>query len=340
MIDFLLENKSYIIGVLGLIMAYISGIWGVFIIEIAIYLLAVEFLCQKYPKYRKKVALYLGLILIIIFIVVFFYHYNKGRGCVRILNKQYEQANEFGPLSRAFKKKSGIDVTIMSPNPEQYSEISKEKYGGKGDFPTIFMISGYHDLNKYKMDCYDLTNTGVAKELMNDEFALKGLDGHIYGLGFIVESFGITVNTTLLEDAGYKISDIHSFSDLKHIVQDISARKEKLGFAAFTTGTVGKKSGYYRLANMHQQSLFIMKCRTAVLILKGILRERTWMLFRIMLIYVLIMPPPRAKRQLIARLKMRDGNLRRVRLCFIRMVLGRIKSYKRDWLKIDQVKWL
>lgn len=248
MVDYLTNHLSSVIGIIGLLSGLISHIAGFLLIEIAIYIFVIGYIHAKYPRHKIVLDFIFGLIGIIVFVVAFT-HYHKTRGCVHILNKQYAHQEEFGPLIRAFEKESGIDVTIESPNPEKYPEIYNERYSGKGDFPTLFMIGGHHDLDKYGRDCLDLTGTDVAKELTSDDFALKGSNGRTYGLAFIVESFGIAVNTTLLQEAGYSISDIRSFSDLEHIAKDITVRKEKLGFAAFTTGTVGQESGYYRLAH-------------------------------------------------------------------------------------------
>ena len=235
-----------IVQLISMLAYYLSGILVIILIALGCYICFSIYFWKKRPQHKLKLVL-LGLIIIAVFGTVYIYQ-NRAQGCVHILNKQYEQRDEFGPLIRSFEKKSGIEVTIESPNPEDYMRIYQERYSGIGDFPTLFMISGHYDLDKYIQDCLDLTGEDVAKELTNDDFALKGSDGKIYGIGFIVEAFGIAVNTTLLEEAGYKISDIHSFSDLKYIVQDITARKEKLGFAAFTTGTIGRESGNYRLA--------------------------------------------------------------------------------------------
>lgn len=237
---------SIIIQIISLLIYYISGILVMFLIALVSYICFYKYILRKHPEHKRRLRL-IGLIIIVIFGTVY-YHQNRAQGCVHILNKQYEQRDEFGQLIRSFEKKKRIKVTIESPNPEDYRRIYQERYSGIGDFPTLFMISGHYDLDKYEKDCLDLTGKNIVKKLEDDQFALKGSDGKIYGIGFIVEAFGIAVNTTLLEDAGYKLSDIHSFSDLKYIVQDITARKKELGFAAFTTGTVGRESGNYRLA--------------------------------------------------------------------------------------------
>ena len=46
------------------------------------------------------------------------------------------------------------------------------------------------------------------------------------------------MNTDLLSQAGYTVDDIQSFEDLKAVAEDITARKDELGFAAFTLSLI------------------------------------------------------------------------------------------------------
>ena len=174
--------------------------------------------------------------------------YNTA-GRVRIINKKYAQDADFQRLARRFEEESGIKVTVESPNPAKYPEtLEKEITGNKND-PTLFMLSGSNDFEQYGAECLDLTGCAAAQELVDDSYTLKGQNGKVYGLACIVESYGLCVNTRLLEKAGYSVSDIESFSDLSHVVRDITSRKKELGFSAFTRPSVGiGVSGDYRFA--------------------------------------------------------------------------------------------
>ena len=59
-----------------------------------------------------------------------------------------------------------------------------------------------------------------------------------------VESYGIIVNKTLLAEAGYTLEDIQSFDDLKRVAEDITARKDALGFAAFSSAGMDGSSNW------------------------------------------------------------------------------------------------
>ena len=170
------------------------------------------------------------------------------RGTVRILNKKEDKELEFEQLASRFHQESGIKVTVETPE-GKYSDTLQEKLTGTEYDPTLFMLGGLNDFEQYGFECLELGGTAAAQELEDETYTLKGANGKIYGLACIVEAYGLAVNTRLLEKAGYQISDIQSFSDLKRVAEDITARKKELGFSAFTAPSVSPGvSGDYRFA--------------------------------------------------------------------------------------------
>ena len=66
----------------------------------------------------------------------------------------------------------------------------------------------------------------------------------VAGIAYVIESYGIIVNKTLLQQAGYAVEDIQSFEDLKAVAEDITARKAELGFSAFTSAGMDSSSDW------------------------------------------------------------------------------------------------
>ena len=58
--------------------------------------------------------------------------------------------------------------------------------------------------------CYDLSDSDIYKELTSDDYALKDGDS-VAGIGYVIETYGIITNKTLLKEAGYTPDDIKSF---------------------------------------------------------------------------------------------------------------------------------
>ena len=116
----------------------------------------------------------------------------------------------------------------------------------KSDAPTLFQVNGPVGLANWKDYCYDLSGTKIAGDLTSDTYALKDGD-QMLGIGYVIESYGLITNKTLLEKAGYTVDDIKSFDDLKKVAEDITARKDELGFSAFTSaGMDGSSDWRYR----------------------------------------------------------------------------------------------
>ena len=81
---------------------------------------------------------------------------------------------------------------------------------GKSEAPTLFQVNGPVGLANWKDYCYDLSGSDIYTQLTSDDYALKEGDT-VYGIAYVIESYGIITNKTLLEKAGYTLEDIQSF---------------------------------------------------------------------------------------------------------------------------------
>ena len=88
-----------------------------------------------------------------------------------------------------------------------------------------------------------MSDTEVYKQLTSEDFALKDGD-KVAGIGYVIESYCIICNKKLLAEAGYYMDDIKSFADLKKVAEDITARRDELGFDAFTSAGMDGSSDW------------------------------------------------------------------------------------------------
>ena len=88
-----------------------------------------------------------------------------------------------------------------------------------------------------------VSGSAVAGELSNDAFALMDGDS-MAGIGYVIETYGIIYNKDLLSQAGYTEEDITDFDSFKAVVEDITARKDELGFSAFTSAGMDGSSDW------------------------------------------------------------------------------------------------
>ena len=163
-------------------------------------------------------------------------------GKVYYLNFKPEQDEAWQDLAAKYTEETGVPVTVVTAASGQY-ETTLMSEMAKSDAPTLFQVNGPVGLASWKDYCYDLSGSKIAGELTSDSYSLKDGDATL-GIGYVIESYGLITNKTLLEQAGYKAEDIKSFDDLKKVAEDITARKDELGFAAFTSAGMDGSSDW------------------------------------------------------------------------------------------------
>ena len=167
---------------------------------------------------------------------------DTATGKVYYLNFKPEQDQDWQDLAKAYTEETGVPVTVLTAASGTYEEKLTSEIA-KTDAPTLFQVNGPVGLASWKDYCYDLKDSQIYGELTSDSFALKDGDA-VAGIGYVIESYGLITNTALLEKAGYTTDDIKSFADLKKVAEDITARKDELGFAAFTSAGMDGSSDW------------------------------------------------------------------------------------------------
>ena len=166
----------------------------------------------------------------------------EDKGSVYYLNFKPEQDKQWKELAEIYEKETGIEVVVETAASGQYETTLKAAMA-KSDAPTLFQVNGPVGLESWKDYCYDLSGSDIAGQLSSDEFAL--MDGDkMAGIAYVIETYGIIYNKKLLDKAGVKVEDIKNFADLKKVAEDITARKDELGFAAFTSAGMDGSSDW------------------------------------------------------------------------------------------------
>ena len=163
-------------------------------------------------------------------------------GKVYYLNFKPEQDQQWQDLAALYTEQTGVPVTVVTAASGTY-ETTLMAEMAKSDAPPLFQVNGPVGLANWKDYCYDLAGSDIYGELTSDAYALKEGDV-VYGIGYVIESYGLITNKTLLAEAGYAPEDIQSFEDLKAVAEDITARKDELGFSAFTSAGMDSSSDW------------------------------------------------------------------------------------------------
>ena len=164
-------------------------------------------------------------------------------GKVYYLNFKPEADEAWQNLAKAYTEETGTEVTVVTAASGQY-ETTLQSEMAKSDAPTLFQVNGPVGLKNWKDYCYDLTDAEITKGLTSDAYELKDGDA-VDGIAYVIESYGLITNKTLLEKAGYSLDDIKSYDDLKKVADDIQARKDELGIkGAFTSAGMDGSSDW------------------------------------------------------------------------------------------------
>ena len=167
---------------------------------------------------------------------------SSDSGKVYYLNFKPEQDEQWKALAEAYTEETGVAVQVVTAASGNYATTLMAEMG-KSDAPTLFQVNGPVGLKDWIDYCYDLSGSKLYGELTSDDFALVE-NGAVYGVAYVIETYGIIFNKALLEKAGYTQAAITNFATLRGVAEDITARSGELGFAAFTSAGMDSSSDW------------------------------------------------------------------------------------------------
>ena len=166
-----------------------------------------------------------------------------AEGSVYWLNFKPESDQALQELAAMYTQETGVPVKVVTAASGTYNETLTAEMD-KSQAPTLFVVGNQAAVDTWGEYCLDLTGTPVADELNTNEYMLYDADGKLCSIGYCYECYGIIVNKALLAKAGHDVSEITNFDSLKAVVEDITARKDELGFAAFTSAGMDGSSSW------------------------------------------------------------------------------------------------
>ena len=164
-------------------------------------------------------------------------------GRVYYLNFKPEFDAALQELAATYTAETGVEVKVVTAASGTYSDTLTAEMA-KDEAPTVFNMGNLAGLADWDEYAIDLTDSALAAELTTNDFNLYNEAGELKAIGNCYESFGIIVNTALLEQAGYTLADITNFETLKAVAEDIHARAAELGFDAFTSAGLDGSSSW------------------------------------------------------------------------------------------------
>lgn len=167
---------------------------------------------------------------------------SKEKGEIYYLNFKPEIADVYTEISKVYEEETGVKLNVVTAASGTYEQTLKSEIA-KSTAPTLFQINGPRGYANWKDYCKDLKDTEIYSHLKDKSLAVTSGDG-VYGIPYVVEGYGIIYNQEImdkyfaLDGAKVKSTDeINNFETLKSVVEDMQAKKDKLGIKGVFAST-------------------------------------------------------------------------------------------------------
>ena len=164
---------------------------------------------------------------------------------VYFLNFKPEIADVYTDIvAPAFEEETGLKLRIVTAASNQYQTTLRSEMT-KSNPPVIFQVNGPVGVQAFTNDVAPLEDTGFYALLADKSMAIEQ-DGHVVGIPYAVEGYGIIYNDAImrkyfaLPDKAVDISsadEIRSFDTLKAVVEDMSKHLDELGIQGVFAST-------------------------------------------------------------------------------------------------------
>ena len=164
---------------------------------------------------------------------------------VYFLNFKPEIADVYTDIvAPAFEEETGLKLRIVTAASNQYQTTLRSEMA-KSNPPVIFQVNGPVGVQAFTNDVAPLEDTGFYALLADKSMAIEQ-DGHVVGIPYAVEGYGIIYNDAImrkyfaLPDKAVDISsadEIRSFDTLKAVVEDMSKHLDELGIQGVFAST-------------------------------------------------------------------------------------------------------
>ena len=199
---------------------------------------------RKFSKEEIQLKKALSLLLIAILCVGLLAGGTGGeKGRVYWLNFKPESDEVLQEVAKMYTEETGVEVKVLTAASGTYNQTLLAEMD-KAEAPTLFVIGNQNAVKEWKDYALNLKDSAIAKELNTDAYNMYDADGNLVSIGYCYECYGIIVNPTLIEKAGYKMDDLKNFEGLKKVAEDIHKRAEELGFDAFSASDMDDSSSW------------------------------------------------------------------------------------------------
>ena len=168
----------------------------------------------------------------------------KNAALVYFLNFKPESAAVYEEVANKYEAETGVKVKIVTAAANTYEQTLKSEIA-KSNPPTIFQVNGPVGYDTWDDYCLNIKDSKLYGYLSDKSLAIHD-DGGVYAIPYVVEGYGIIYNNAIMKryfalpskkTNFHDMSEIKSFDDLKKVVEDMTANKQKLSIEGVFAST-------------------------------------------------------------------------------------------------------
>lgn len=168
----------------------------------------------------------------------------KSDALVYFLNFKPESASVYEELAKKYEEETGVKVKVVTAAANTYEQTLKSEIA-KSNPPTIFQVNGPIGYDAWEDYCLNIKESKLYSFLSDKSLAIHD-DGGVYAIPYVVEGYGIIYNDAIMKryfslptkkTKFTDMSEIKNFNDLKIVVEDMTANKQKLGIEGVFAST-------------------------------------------------------------------------------------------------------
>ncbi|MGX7265667.1 ABC transporter substrate-binding protein [Enterococcus crotali] len=177
---------------------------------------------------------------------------SKEQAVVDVFNIKVETKDQLDELAKKYESShDDVKINVTTVGGGQDANAALQSKFSSGDEPSVFLLGGLADVEKWGDSLADLSDTTLAKTAIDGTLDGATKDGKVYGLPMNIEGFGFLINKELFKKAGVDVDKIKSYQDFEKAVKTLDSKKDSLemkavfGFSAKEFWVVSQYSTHF-----------------------------------------------------------------------------------------------
>lgn len=151
---------------------------------------------------------------------------------VDFFNQKIEINEQLEALAEKYNEENpNVQIRFTTVGSGDGAAAMQAKFAS-GDEPTILMLGGLPEIERYKNTLLDVSEMDAATSSIEGQLDGGTIDGVPYGIPMNNEGFGWMYNKEIFEQAGINPEEIKSYDDFVDAVNTLESQKDDLGLDA------------------------------------------------------------------------------------------------------------